>query len=120
MGMAEWVAIGLAVMGIVFGVIGKLLGNKDAAQEKEMIAQAAQIKLLFEKHDSDVIALNEVKMTLAGKHYERTELDIKFEKLDATIKDGFKVLSADIKEMTVSINDTYKDHIKTHHSKDNQ
>jgi len=82
----------------------KKLGTKD------------EIDLLFRKHDEDAAALSDVKLTLAGKHYERTELDIKFDKLDQTIKNGFRELSTDLKGMTISINETYKDHIKQHHS----
>ena len=115
----------MAVISGLFSVIWTLLKVQVARMQKDIDTIASstgkfstveQANKLFELHDQDAIALTEVKMTLAGKHYERTELDIKFDKLDQTIKNGFRELSTDLKEMTVSINETYKDHIKQHHT----
>jgi hypothetical protein len=55
-------------------------------------ARAKSINLLFRKHDEDVEKLQELKIIIAGRHYERGELDIKFEKLEHTFKEGFNTL----------------------------
>lgn len=70
------------VLGITISIIGWFLRSKDAEQ-------AAQIKLLFEKHDQDATALQELRVQIAAKHYERPELDAKFDRLDATFRNGF-------------------------------
>ena len=111
------------------GIIGTLIkiqvariqsDVKENAEGLKNCGTKAEVDTLFKKHDIVVHDIADVKLTLAGKHYERTELDIKFEKLDTTIKEGFRELSVDLKEITISINETYKDHIKTHHSRDGQ
>lgn len=81
--------LSIVVITALFSVVAWLLQNKDAAQ-------AAQIRLLFEKHDADVQALQELRVQIAAKHYERDELDKKFEKLDTTVREGFKDLSSRI------------------------
>ena len=48
------------------------------------------IKLLFKKHDDDVTELNNLKLIIASKHYERTDLDAKFDKMEETTRHGFK------------------------------
>ena len=50
------------------------------------------IALLFKKHDEDVDQLNELKLQIASKHYERTDLDAKFDRMEATFKIGFNEL----------------------------
>ena len=83
----------ILVLTILFGVIGFLLSQKDAKQ-------ADEIKILFKKHDEDSEALAQLRLQIAGNHYERSELDRKFDKLDATIKEGFVTLGQDLREMT--------------------
>lgn len=85
--------LGLLVITGLFSVIAWLLQSKDAAQ-------AASIKLLFEKHDLDAAALQDLRVQIAARHYERPELDAKFEKLDNTVRDGFKDLSARVDRLT--------------------
>lgn len=85
--------LGLIVITGLFSVVAWLLQNKDAAQ-------ASQIKLLFEKHDLDVQALQELRVQIAARHYERPELDAKFEKLDNTFREGFKDISSRIDRLT--------------------
>lgn len=74
-------------LGITMSIIGWFLRNKDTEQ-------AAQIRRLFEKHDADADALQELRVQIAAKHYERPELDAKFDRLDATFRDGFDKLGA--------------------------
>lgn len=85
--------LGLLVITGLFSVIAWLLQSKDAAQ-------AASIKLLFEKHDLDAAALQDLRVQIAARHYERPELDAKFEKLDNTVRDGFKDLSVRVDRLT--------------------
>lgn len=73
----------------VFGAVAWLLKNKDAAQAKQICTMEKQIELLFEKHDQDASALQDLRVQIAAKHYERPELDAKFDKLDRTFRDGF-------------------------------
>ena len=62
---------------IVFSVLWWLLKSKDEAQQ-------AQIKLLFDKHDDDARALQELRLQIAQNHYHKVELDARFEKLVAS------------------------------------
>ena len=76
------VIVAIALVGIVFSVIGYLLQSKDTAQEK-------QIGVLFTKHDQDAKELQDLKLLIASQHYVKGELDLKFEKLEATFARGF-------------------------------
>ena len=99
------------VLAVGFALISWLLANKDSKQQ-------AEITKLFAIHDADVKDLAELKITIAGKHYERAELDVRFKELDATIKDGFKELGADIKDMTKALNENLKEHLREYHPKE--
>ncbi len=77
----------------IFAVIGFFLRQKDEQQ-------AAQIKLLFEKHDADAQALQELRVQIAAKHYERPELDAKFDKLEQAIKEGFGGMRSDFARLS--------------------
>lgn len=81
----SFVTIGLFLLGGIFTVLWFLLRAKDAKQERD-------IALLWEKHDEDAKALQDLRIQIAGRHYERTELDGKFEKLEVAFKRGFDVL----------------------------
>lgn len=81
---AEFILYGL---GVLISLLGYFLRTKAAEQ-------SAQIKTLFEKHDSDVVALQELRVQIAAKHYERPELDAKFDRLDETFRQGFNALGA--------------------------
>lgn len=94
------------VLGIVISVIGWLLRNKDAEQ-------ASSIRLLFEKHDNDALALQELRVQIAAKHYERPELDAKFDRLDATFRDGFDKLGQKFDRLS----DTLSGHISKEDSR---
>ena len=73
------------MLGCIGTVVWWLLRDKDAKQ-------AEQIRLLFEKHDQDVKELAELRLNVASKHYEKSELDMRFKELEATFKEGFKGL----------------------------
>ncbi len=70
--------------------------------------QANQIKLLFEKHDADAQALQDLRVQIASKHYERPELDAKFDKLELAIKEGFSGMRQDFSKLS----DVLIDHIR--------
>lgn len=85
MGGMTMLEIGLALLGVVFSVIGYLLRKKDEEQ-------ARQIALLFSKHDADALALQELRVQLAREHYQKSELDARFDKLEAAFRAGFSDL----------------------------
>ena len=91
------------LVGGVFSVLWWLLKQKDAAQQKEMQKMQEdfvtalkekedKINLLFTKHDDDVKALHELRVQIADGHYKKTELDMKFDRLEFAFKSGFDVL----------------------------
>jgi len=98
-----------AVLGAVFSIVGWLLKNKDKQQEDALNAHSAQIKLLFEKHDADATALQELRVQIASNHYERPELDKKFDKLETTFRDGFK----DLGEKFDKLSDALTTHMRS-------
>ena len=54
----------------------------------------ANLDLLFRKHDLDVVALQELRVLIASNHYERNELDKKFDKIEIAFSTGFSVLGS--------------------------
>ena len=115
--MTEYLLLGLTLL---FSVIGWLLVRKDAAQQAEIasvrkareedqkVTQALSLQLaaaletvlqvqrdsqkLFELHDKDAANLAELRLLIASEHYPKKELDVRFEKLDVTFREGFKEL----------------------------
>jgi hypothetical protein len=77
----------LWIIGVIVPVLGWFLRNKDEQQ-------AGQIKMLFEKHDADASALQELRVQIASKHYERDHVDGKIDKIERTIRDGMTDLGA--------------------------
>lgn len=80
-------------LGIVFSVIGYLLHQKDVAQQEEIKTINASIQLLFKKHDEDVAVLQQFRLEIAEGHYKKYELDARFDRLEASFKEGFSQLS---------------------------
>lgn len=76
----DWI-IPLLVTGI-FTVLWFLIRGKFKDQDDTN-------KTLFIKHDNDVKELQELRLMIAARHYEKSELDIKFDKLERTMADGF-------------------------------
>jgi hypothetical protein len=99
------------VLSGVFIIVWFLLRQKDARQQKEFDEyKAMQEKLmakLFEIHDRDVRELSDLKLQIASNHYEAKTIDIKFEKLETTFKDGFRELGAKFDKFF----DMYTDHL---------
>ncbi len=83
--MFDTSSIILIVSGLVVALLQYLLAQKDAKQ-------AAEIAKLFELHDRDVIELQNLRLHIAGKHYEAQTVDAKFDKLENAFNQGFKNL----------------------------
>jgi len=66
-------------------VLWYLLRAKDTQQQKS-------IDLLFRKHDEDSAALQDLKLQIAKTHYDKPELDQKFDRLETAIQDGMRDL----------------------------
>jgi hypothetical protein len=78
-------AIISGIFTVLISVIWFLLRQKDAKQ-------AEQINALFGKHDMDAQKLQDLSLEIAKRHYERPELDSRFERLESSIKEGLKEL----------------------------
>jgi len=70
---------------VIIPLLWYLLKQKDDKQQK-------QVDILFTKHDEDAKALTDLKLKIAERHYEKNELDYKFDKLELTIKNSFDSL----------------------------
>ena len=92
--------ISLAATGIGT-VLWWLLRQKDSAQQAQLDAlraliagQAEQITLLFRKHDDDAQRLADLELKIAERHYQKQELDSKFDRLEASFQVGLDRLGA--------------------------
>jgi type III secretory pathway component EscV len=108
-----------AVLAVLIAALGYLLARKDEAQAKEITelrtsseAQATKQKetnnLLFQKHDQDVAALQDLRIQIAEGHYKKTELDQRFQRLEDTFEKGMDALGKKLDKMT----DILVDHIQ--------
>lgn len=86
------VEIGLAAMAGLGTILWYLLTQKDSKQEEA-------IKLLWQKHDVDAKELENLKLQIASQHYVKAELDQKFNQMDATMRNGFQILSGKVDEL---------------------
>ena len=77
--------VSLTILSGLFTVMWWLLRQKDEKQE-------SAIKILFDKHDEDSRRLDDLKLEIARQHYVKQELDVKFDRLDLSIKTGMHEL----------------------------
>ena len=84
--------LSMFLLSTLVGVSLWLLKNKGMAQAREINELKTQVEALFRKHDADVAALQELRVVIASNHYERTELDRKFDKMEAAFTSGFDSL----------------------------
>lgn len=88
-------------------VIGYLLSSKDEKQQKELeeIKRQHEIstKLLWEKHDADVSKLATLELQIASQHYNKLELDSKFDKMASEMKEGFASLGGKFDALTAAL-----------------
>lgn len=115
MGVSEYVSIGLFVIGGVFAVLWFLIRWKDDKTQKEIAAVKescdkeveevkkthrdesdklwAQIhaveKELSKMLKDEAAALQELRIKIAERHYEKGELDQKFDKIEKSLESGF-------------------------------
>lgn len=90
------VEIGLAAMAGLGTILWYLLTQKDSKQEEA-------IKLLWQKHDIDAKELDNLKLQIASQHYVKAELDQKFNQMDATMRNGFNILSGKVDELSKTL-----------------
>ena len=90
------VEIALFVLTGLFVVLWYLLLQKDSKQQKD-------IELLWTKHDSDVTELQQLKLQIASQHYVKAELDQKFDRMDTTMRSGFKDLSEKVEQLSKTL-----------------
>ena len=64
------------------------------------IAQQASIDVLFKKHDADAKELADLKLQIASRHYEKSELDAKLDRLLATVQDSQREMSAKLDRLS--------------------
>jgi hypothetical protein len=81
--MPDYTELAIAGVGTV---IWYLLQEKDKKQGED-------IKMLFEKHELDALALEALKLKLAENHYPKHEMDAKFNALETATREGFAELS---------------------------
>ena len=70
---------------LIISIIGYLLSKKDSAQEK-------QIEDLYDKHETDAAKLQSLEVKIAENHYQKNELDVKFDKLETIFRNGIDKL----------------------------
>lgn len=75
--MGDWVTW---VNGVLILLVAYFASRKDAAQED-------QIGKLWAKHDDDAYQLQELRIQIAANHYQKFELDAKFEKLERAFRE---------------------------------
>lgn len=99
-----FLSIGLFLLSGLFVVLWWLYRQKDQDSKEKYLQLKEEtdkaVALLFEKHDEDVSELNDLKLLIASKHYERTDLDAKFDRMEATFKSGFIELGAKFDKLT--------------------
>jgi hypothetical protein len=92
--VAMWI-LGIGVP-VIVTVIGSLLAKKDSAQEREINdlrgAHEKQITELWNMHNIDAQALQDLRIQIASNHYVKQELDVRFDKLEAAFTAGFRDL----------------------------
>jgi hypothetical protein len=80
----------------IWGLFAWLLVDKDKKQQE-------QIELLFKRHDTTSSDLLNLRLLIAGSHYSKTELDIKFEKLEHAFRGGLNDIGLKVDRLTMTI-----------------
>ena len=81
-----------ALVTITMALYLRHLTKVDAEQEKRHSEFQRAIDLLFEKHDQDAKRLDIFELDIAKHHYQKNELDARFDKLERAFENGFKSL----------------------------
>lgn len=88
--MGDWVTW---VNGILILLVAYFASRKDAAQEE-------QISKLWGKHDEDAHQLQELRIQIAANHYQKFELDAKFEKLERAFREEIQDIGKKLDRLT--------------------
>ena len=96
-------SIPIVVISFVFAIIGWLLSNKDKKQAEE-------IDKLFQLHKEDADKLSALQIYIAGQHYERKDLDLRFDKLETSISKSFDALREDVRDMARALHENINKH----------
>lgn len=75
------------IVAMLLAVLWFFLRQRDERQQRS-------IDILFKRRDEDAKELQDLKLHLAKTHYDKSELDTKFEKLETAITDGMRDLSS--------------------------
>lgn len=116
----EWILEFVAP--IIVLVIGALLSRRDADQQRqidsnksEVQRQISELKAQSDKdfadlqkhrdnhyrqHDEDSKALQSLREQIAREHYQKHELDQKFDKLETTTRDGLASVVSEIRQLS--------------------
>lgn len=84
--------IGVYIVTGLVAMVAWFLRSKDEFQGK-------QIALLFVKHEEDAKKLAELEVAIAKEHYPKIEVDTRFQRIEDSIKEGVKDLSAKIDKL---------------------
>lgn len=77
-------------------VLWYLLRQKDALRGE-------QIKDLYAKHVADADKLQELELNVAKRHYEKTEMDAKFDKLEQAFTQGSDKICSRFDQLTAAL-----------------
>lgn len=92
-----------AVAAAALSVVAYLLKQKDEKQGKEIAEMRAamdrHVELLWQKHDTDAKDLSELRLHIASQHYVKTELDARFDRMEASFNHGFHDLSGKLDKL---------------------
>ena len=99
MSSSDWVVIAMGVVNIFLVIIGWLITRQIDGIKEEIKDLKTAINELWKARQDDVAAHRDLREIVAGRHYERDELDAKFDKLEGTFKDGFKDMGAKFDRM---------------------
>ena len=92
-----------ALLGIIGALITALGTVWMWALNRKDSAQADQIAALFALHKDDAKELQEHKLRIAEGHYNKSELDGRFAKIEDAIKDGFKEMGSKFDALSLAL-----------------
>jgi hypothetical protein len=104
MGTAEYVAIGLFILGGLFSITSWMLKSMVQKQKEEMKEHKDMFKDLYDKHVDDSAKLAALELQLARNHYEKGEVTAMFNTFKGYLDEKF----AEIKVSIGEINDRRK------------
>lgn len=96
------IAVLIGLFSILWWSVRRMVDRIDTIESSA--AKQTSIDLLWEKHDEDAKRLDEFQLEIAKKHYERTELDQRFDRLEKAISQGLEKLGEKIDKMMLKAN----------------